>query len=95
MTRGILDLHHNSHSDINTYILPWIRLIDQATQSKTKTKSKQSKMTSLSDKLKKLFHLHALRDRWATWAPLMPAKSHLSAEYNFPGGRWAGQGSER
>lgn len=47
---------------------------------------------TFGDKLKKFFSLSALRDRWAEWAPLMPAKSNLDAEYNFPYGRWAGQG---
>ncbi|KAJ9216561.1 hypothetical protein DTO166G4_1777 [Paecilomyces variotii] len=48
-------------------------------------------MSSFKDKLKKLFSLQAIRAKWAEWAPLMPAKSHLSAEYTFPQGRYAGQ----
>lgn len=30
-----------------------------------------------------------------TWGPLMAAKEHLDDEYNFPAGRYAGQGYQK
>lgn len=36
--------------------------------------------------------IYALCACWAKWAILMPAKSDLDDEYDFPQGRWAGQG---
>lgn len=36
--------------------------------------------------LKRLQHVQK------TWAPLMAAKEHLDDDYNFPSGRFAGQG---
>lgn len=55
----------------------------------------RERMTSLKTKLKNLFSIQKLREVYADWAVLMPAKSHLDAEYNFPKGRYAGQGYER
>lgn len=39
--------------------------------------------------------IHALCACWAEWAVLMPAKSDLDDDYDFPQGRWAGQGGDR
>jgi hypothetical protein len=35
---------------------------------------------------------HRFSNKCAEWAPLMKAKSNLDSEYNFPAGRYAGQG---
>ncbi|KAL5333188.1 hypothetical protein BJX70DRAFT_381711 [Aspergillus crustosus] len=59
------------------------------TPSKTPSTSSTSSSASTStlSKLKK--HLAAVKQ---TWGPLLPAKEHWDDEYNFPAGRWAGQG---
>lgn len=52
-------------------------------------------MPSLIATLKHLLTVpvHAIRACFAEWAVLMPAKSREDEEYEFPQGRWAGQGS--
>ena len=55
----------------------------------------KERTTTLKTKLKQLFSRRKLREIYAEWAILMPAKSHLDAEYNFPMGRYAGQGYQR
>lgn len=37
------------------------------------------------------FTIEYLRDCWKIWVVLLPAKTHLDDEYNFPAGRYAGQ----
>lgn len=51
-------------------------------------------MSPLSTKLRNLITapIHAIRSCFAEWAVLMPAKSSLDDEYEFPRARWAGQG---
>ncbi|CRG83147.1 hypothetical protein PISL3812_00495 [Talaromyces islandicus] len=49
--------------------------------------SESSTPVSLLGKIK-----HRLSNKCAEWAPLMRAKSNLDSEYNFPAGRYAGQG---
>lgn len=51
---------------------------------------------SLKSKLRRFFRRKAreIREQWDDWAVLMPAKSHLDSEYNFPAGRWAGMPPE-
>ena len=44
------------------------------------------------DKLKDLFGLDRAREIYDEWAALLPAKSHLDSEYNFPTARFAGAG---
>ena len=44
------------------------------------------------DKLKGLFGLDRVREIYNEWAALLPAKSHLDSEYNFPTARFAGAG---
>lgn len=46
---------------------------------------------SFINKVKNVFGLRKLREVYDDWAVLMPAKSHLDAEYNFPRARWAGE----
>ncbi|KAL4869890.1 hypothetical protein BDV12DRAFT_167028 [Aspergillus spectabilis] len=53
---------------------------------KTQSPSLHSK-TSTFSKLKK--RLAAVKQEWG---PCLPAKEHWDDEYNFPAGRWAGQG---
>lgn len=48
-------------------------------------------MTSLKEKLKKLFNCRKLREIYDEWAILLPAKSHLDSDYNFPKGRPPGR----
>lgn len=55
----------------------------------------KERTTTLKTKLKNLFSRRKLREIYADWAVLMPAKSHLDAEYNFPKTRYAGQGYPR
>lgn len=52
-------------------------------------------MTSLKEKLKKLFSRRKLRELYAEWAILLPAKSHLDSDYNFPQGRPPGRAGGR
>lgn len=47
---------------------------------------------SLMDKLKDLFGLDHVREIYNEWAALLPAKSNLDSEYNFPTARYAGAG---
>lgn len=51
-------------------------------------------MTSLKTKLKRIFNCRKLREVYNEWAILLPAKSHLDSEYNFPRGRAPGQAQE-
>lgn len=51
-----------------------------------------TKLKEISNKLKETFSFRSIREHWESWAVLMPAKSNLDDEYNFPSGRWAGQG---
>ena len=46
----------------------------------------------LITKLKDLFGLDRAREIYDEWAALLPAKSHLDSEYNFPTARFAGAG---
>lgn len=46
----------------------------------------------LITKLKDLFGLDHAREIYNEWAALLPAKSHLDSEYNFPTARFAGAG---
>lgn len=46
----------------------------------------------LITKLKDLFGLDRAREIYNEWAALLPAKSHLDSEYNFPTARFAGAG---
>lgn len=46
----------------------------------------QAHLSRSSRFLKRLQHVQK------TWAPLMAAKEHLDDDYNFPSGRFAGQG---
>lgn len=74
-------------SDIDT-----IDTIDMNKSNNTPSSS----CSSLLSRLKSLLNLRGMREKWATsWAPLMAAKSHLDSEYNFPKGRYAGQGYYR
>lgn len=58
------------------------------------TKDSES-ITNISDNIKhespSSFKRH-LKDIRKKWGPLMAAKTHLDDEYNFPPGRYAGQG---
>lgn len=57
--------------------------------------SLRERINSFKSKFKNLFSTQKLREVYADWAVLMPAKSHLDAEYNFPTGPYAGQGYPR
>ena len=46
----------------------------------------------LITKLKDLLGLDRAREIYNEWAALLPAKSHLDSEYNFPTARFAGAG---
>lgn len=46
----------------------------------------------LITKLKDLFGLDHAREIYNEWAALLPAKSRLDSEYNFPTARFAGAG---
>lgn len=46
----------------------------------------------LITKLKDLFGLDRAHEIYNEWAALLPAKSHLDSEYNFPTARFAGAG---
>lgn len=47
---------------------------------------------SLMDKIKDLFGLDRAREVFNEWTALLPAKSNLDSEYNFPTARYAGAG---
>ena len=49
----------------------------------------------LMAKLQDLFSLDRAREIYNEWAALLPAKSHLDSEYNFPTARYAGAGMLR
>ncbi|PLB48706.1 hypothetical protein P170DRAFT_167226 [Aspergillus steynii IBT 23096] len=70
-----------------------IKLSLTATHHSDLTSGTSRASSSFTSKLRHLFDRHVLKKKLESWAYLMPAKSHLSAEYNFPAGRWAGQGS--
>lgn len=44
------------------------------------------------DKIKDLFGLDRAREVFNEWTALLPAKSNLDSEYNFPTARYAGAG---
>lgn len=46
----------------------------------------------LTAKIKDLFGLDHARELYNEWAALLPAKSNLDSEYNFPTARYAGAG---
>ena len=51
-----------------------------------------TKAMPLITKLKDLLGLDRAREIYNEWAALLPAKSHLDSEYNFPTARFAGAG---
>jgi hypothetical protein len=86
------NLDNISHSDTN----PDTNL-DNISHTNTATTmpstSPASSSTSLLSRIKRHLGLGTMREKWASsWAPLMAAKSNLDSEYNFPRGRYAGQG---
>lgn len=61
-----------------------VRVKDGISSSNTSVTSQRSRViTRIADRL------HQVKKRWG---PLMAAKEHWEDEYNFPPGRYAGQG---
>lgn len=87
--------HHQPKVSSDSYDIDTIDTID-INDIKPYNNTPSSSSSSLLSKIKRRLNLRAMREKWATsWAPLMAAKSHLDSEYNFPKGRYAGQGYYR